>query len=238
MVGTYEYSQALEHLQPLIASSTTEEIAIYDAILRDRPEFSFYGGMSRLPGMPQELQFPDRTARQKFDDEFLRQGLASMLALAKIELGATVSMYGQVQRPFEIYPPNNFDLATFLQLLADDAVAHMKSLAQEAGFKEVVRPSYKVDTWTLAYLRRLKLIRDMLDVLFKTGNPEVEYRMRPLDKELKKYTRRLIEQVYIQDLSVTLQNQQTTSGSTSNTVTARSNQECADFVQRMTGGNR
>jgi hypothetical protein len=77
----------------------------------------------------------------------------------------------------------------------DDCAAHVSSLDRDAAFKEVMRLRGRADAQTVAYLRRLKLIRDMLDVLASTGNPEVLARIRPARKKLNECTAALVMHV-------------------------------------------
>ena len=117
-----------------------------------------------------------------------------MTALARIELAATASIYGKEKRPFEALS-NPFDLTPYLEILYDDSVAHMKSLAEEQNFKKVLRRSHQSDSMTLAYLRRIKLIKDMLEALMATDNAEIVSRVQPLDRELSKHERVLVLKV-------------------------------------------
>ena len=196
IVGTYEYLQAAELLTRLLALSTEEEHEAYDELLEERPEFAFYNGPSTQLGINrQSIKFDNEENRKQFDDDFKKSGLAWMLALAKVELGATISMYGEAQNPFAVYAPTDFDGVAFVRLIADDVVAHMRSLAREDGLKEVLRTARRSDTWTLAYLRRIKLIQDMLNVVSAAHDYQADSRIAPLAKELKSLQKKLVRNV-------------------------------------------
>ena len=197
-VGSYEYANALDSFNRLLAISSLEELLVYDKILNERPEFTYFNGANTAFAVRPDMRMANPFDRKKFNDSFQKRGLAWMMALARVELGATMSLYGDNPRPFETISTSNFDLVPYVEVLADDVVAHMKSLAQEADFEEVVRRSRKIDTWTLAYLRRIKLIRDMLSALSSVGDEVVKTRIRPYDRELKKYEKRLIQQIQMQ----------------------------------------
>lgn len=198
LVGSYEYGKSLEAFTRLLAISKAEELPIYDKILNDRPEFTYFNGAhTALPNRP-NLRQADPFQREQFYDSFQREGMAWMMALARVELGATMSMYGNSKAPFHAISTSDYDIEAYVQVLADDAVAHMKSLAQESGFDKVTKRGRPIDTWTLAYLRRLKLIRDMLASLQAIGNAEVKVRIAPYDKQLARYEKRLMKEVYAQ----------------------------------------
>ena len=195
LVGSYEYLNALKQFMKLIEISTTDEIKVYDKILNKRAEFSFFSGVNTAFNEKPDLAKANPFERQKFNDDFIKKGLAWMMALARIELAATSSLYGDVKQPFTAIEDSQFDAEPYLKILQDDVVAHMRSLAQEPGFTEVLRRSRTPDTWTLAYLRRIKLIRDMLQTLQDVGGPSVQAEIEPLAYELRKHQRNLVEQV-------------------------------------------
>lgn len=195
LVGSYEYVKALDQFSRLIEKSTTDELQVYDRVLNDRAEFSFFNGINAAFEQLPDLTQATPVERNQFRDKFMKKGLPWMMALARIELAATSSLYGEVESPFEALVTTEFGVEQYLSILKDDVVAHMKSLSQEPGFKEVLRRARKADTWTLAYLRRVKLIRDMLRTLERAGGPEVAAEIEPLAYELKKHQRELIDQV-------------------------------------------
>lgn len=198
LVGTYEYKNALESFTRLLQMSDPDEIEVYDRMLDERPEFTYFHGVNSAFESKPDLKQADPYQRERFYDEFQKQGLAWMMALARIELSATESLYGKSEFPFESTTPNKIELEAYLSVLADDVVAHMKSLASEAGFAKVSKRSGKINTWTLAYLRRLKLIRDMLSTIDRVGDQDVKKRIKPLKKEISKYESKLLEKVAIQ----------------------------------------
>lgn len=198
LVGTYEYKNALESFTRLLEISATEEIEVYDRMLDERPEFTYFQGVNSAFETTPDLKQADPFQRERFYDVFQKEGLAWMMALARIELSATESLYGKSEFPFESTTPNSIELEAYLSVLADDATAHMKSLASEAGFVKVTKRSRKIDTWTLAYLRRLKLIKDMLSTLGRTGDEKVRVTIKPLKKEISKYESKLLQEVTIQ----------------------------------------
>lgn len=241
LVGSYEYAKSLETFSKLLNLSTAEEILVYDRVLNDRPEFTYFNGVNSAFASKPDLKQANPFQRQKFYDSFQRKGLAWMMGLGRVELGATMSMYGQADLPFHVISTSNFDLEAYVHVLADDAIAHMKSLAQEPGFDTVTKRGRKVDTWTLAYLRRLKLIRDMLGTLKSIGNAEVRARIAPYDTELSKYERRLMTEVILQTqprFAVQTTNRSNTRySSTTLKVSNRAISDCQDRVREYNSGS-
>jgi hypothetical protein len=198
LVGTYEYKNALDSFTRLLQISAPEEIEVFDRVLDERPEFTYFQGVNSAFQTKPNLKQANPFQRERFYDEFQKKGLAWMMALARIELSATESLYGKSEFPFESTTPNAIELEAYLSVLADDVMAHMKSLASEAGFAKTIKRAGKIDTWTLAYLRRLKLIRDMLTTIDRVGGTDVKRTIKPLKKEISKHESKLLEKVAIQ----------------------------------------
>lgn len=205
LVGSFEYSNAIDSFEKLVAHSTLEQIAVYDKILKERKELSYFSGMmiqGVSPEMVQRMAIGDPNqpnagaqALKEFNQNFQMQGLASMMALAKIELGASISAYGEIKQPFSAFPPTRFDSEQFLNLMLEDLTAHLNALSTDPFFVEILKPKYGVDSWTVAYLRRLKLVRDMLAVLHQTNDPRIIDKLAVFDQKLKRYQRDLAEKV-------------------------------------------
>ena len=199
-VGTYEYTNALKAWDYLVTISSTEDLKAYDQLLEERQEFSYFNGTNLAAGKRLSMResVRSRSGADKFQKKFGKQGLAWMMALAKIELSATESLYGKSELPFQTVPVTRFDGKEYMSVLADDAAAHLRSLSQEAKFKEVVNPGRRVDTWTLAYLRRLKLIRDMLTTLNQFGDNTVRAKVKGYGRQLGKYEEKLLTTLLVQ----------------------------------------
>ena len=197
LIGSYEFSNALSAFQNLIAISDREEIQTYDRILASRPEFTFYQSQT---GATQGNNVANRQFRRdKLNDEILKKGLAWMMALARVELGATMSMYGDSDTPFEDLSDTNFDREAYLKILAIDFVEHMKALRSDEFFnKEILRRSRTVDFQTLSYLRRVKLVNDMLEAAAHIATESELAVLNEFHGELKKYVSRLTNTIRFQ----------------------------------------
>lgn len=191
LVGSFEYANSLDYLERLYAQSTPEQIQVYDKMLENRPEFSYFSGTSIAGLGGGVVAIKDPAEVVKFKDKFKKRGLFWMTALAKIELGATAAAYGKSKSPFEMFPPNRLDFEPFMQLMLDDTETHLKALASDPQFVDVCRASRIPDTWTLAYLRRLKMLRDMINVLKTAQNPLLHERLAEMEQGLKRAQRKL-----------------------------------------------
>ncbi len=244
LVGTYEYTQAVEKFNRLVQISSPEEIVVYDRVLNNRPEFSYFNGLNSAFGLLDE-QGKLKLDRQKFEDKFIKKGIAWMSALAKVELSSTISLYGDAKQPFQTLPAAPFETVPYLNVLKDDVVAHMASLSKEPAFKEVLRPTHTADSLTMAYLRRIKLIKDMLHTLSNGGDQVVKAQIAPLQKELSYHEDKLVDRVH-KDMYAVSSTSTTTSkgkytessgavrvGTSDTTATRRAAiQDCANFVNQ------
>jgi hypothetical protein len=199
IVGTYEYSQAVEKLNQLVHKSTSEQIEVYDRMLQIRPEFSFVSGvdLSALNGFK-----PGQNAQIEWLDPFKRRGLAWMTALAKVELGTTMSMYGRAKFPFTVFAPTAFDVQPFMAIIYDDLASHLNALTNEPGFRTVVDPIHVPDSNTLAYLRRIKLMRDMIRVLYEANDPSISLSIAPMEQKLSRMQQELIAKVALSEMAL------------------------------------
>ena len=84
------------------------------------------------------------------------------MALARLELGATLSMYGQLGNPFEFVAPESFGGQQYFDLLTHDAAVHLNALKTDPMLQTKSNKSATGDGETLAYLRRLTIVKDML----------------------------------------------------------------------------
>jgi len=232
LVGSYEYAKCLDNFEALVKSSTPEQIEVYNKILADRPEFAFFNGVSSVFAVAPNLRAADQLDRRKFNDQFLKDGIAWMMALARVELGATASMYGKAEHPFEVVVQSNFGAQEYLEVLIDDVTAHLKSLANEASFKRVLKLGHKVDNWTLAYLRRLKMVKDMLITISRQANPEAIASLKPVYDDVEDYETKLVS--LVQAWLVNIQSTNTTTSTRTRQVSSRLTSEielCERYIE-------
>ena len=184
MVGTHEYLNAIGELSELVRDSSSEEIAAYNWIIGEQQEYAFFSG--KFLGMEPSIR--DTSPIEEVDKKhrFKKHSLQWMLALARVEIGASLAMYGHVDRAFEIVMPKEFGVAEYELLVADDAAAHMAALDSDAAVKKRVKKADKVDSDTIAYLRRMKVANDLLDFMARRLPEENQEMFRQLLSSLNK----------------------------------------------------
>jgi hypothetical protein len=168
----------------------------------------------------------------RFDELYKKRGLAWMLALAKVELGATVAAYTDSKTPFGVFAPTMFDREEFLQILLEDCIDHVQALDQEALFKQVMKMRGPANNETLAYLRRIKLIRDMLTALKKSEMPGLAAKIKPVEEKLARSQDALV--AHVKASTKVMQQVSTVSSKTVNgKVVGDTKAACEQLVQSL-----
>ena len=169
--------------------SKVEEIKTYNKLLAEQKEYSFFSGKFL------EADDPYGSNAKGKGKSFRKQSLEWMLALARVELGASIAMYGGVENSFQLVKPESFGVQEYNLLVADDAAAHMNAFSTDEIFKKRVRKPEVVDSDTLAYLRRLKVANDMLEYTKGTsaGSPELIEEMLAGITKARKEMSQLVE---------------------------------------------
>ena len=178
IVGSYEYGNSLSSLGELVDSSTPEQIEVYDKLIEMNSEYSFYSGVASGLGSDTDLSTTEEESSSDDDDEsgYLKHSLAWMMALARVELGATISMYGDDEDPFGkavALGGVGFGAEEYLSILVDDAAAHLKAAQADSDYAKALKRTGPVDSTTLNHLRRTQLINDMLVKATSSQVPEV-----------------------------------------------------------------
>lgn len=163
-VGYYEFGMALLNLEKLIASATREELAAFDALVKDRDEFSVFVNLSRkVPHPPSSL---DEEAERP-GDNFERRGLAWVTALARIEVGAMLATFTEVREPFRSLAGTGFDHEAYAELIQDGMRSHYWALANDDNLPQVVRKRPGQDI--LNYVRRLVMAQAFWQATFQVA---------------------------------------------------------------------
>ena len=216
LVGSYEYGRSLDNLGELANSSTQEEIEVYDKLIAMNPEYSFYSGAASELGVGVKLDSLDTSDKEMFDVKYLRQSLAWMMALARSELGATISMYGESKDPFGTAVAIGgvgFGSEELLSILVDDLAAHLKAAQRDPGYQAAIDPKEKVDESSLGYFRRTQLINDLLAKVVSSGDPEIAVMAKPYAETSNRYTESMARKIVLATTRVS-----STSGSTTRTT--------------------
>lgn len=216
----------------LVSMSTPEQIEIYDKMIESRKEFAFYSGA--LSQLGADAMAAKQSKPMEFERGFKKNSLAWLLALARVEIGATASMYGRSKTPFrDLAPAHGWGMDEYLAVLADDLNAHVNALATDPDLKAVSKVNVKADSRTLAYLRRVKLVKDMLGAIQSAAGEQYAFQSRRVRKELEKYEKSLVRKVLLSTQSLS----GNTSQRGSRQVGARplgSAQSCQQVAERIT----
>ncbi len=192
LVGTHEYLNAIELLGQLIKSSDEQEVEVYDRILAKQPEFSFFSGellsvLNRNALVKSESSRADEGTHRRFH----RQTLAWLDALARIEVGATVAMYGDTPNGFEFLAPRDVGRPEYFALLLDDVAVHLRALEQDPLFKKLQDRTSGANSDTLAYLRRMKMVGEMLLAAGRAEGNQFADSAEDYLREIRKASRKL-----------------------------------------------
>lgn len=163
MVGYLEYGQALRNLDQLLNLLSPKELEAVDRLVASRDEFTVFTNLSR--------RFSQMAAAQEqpsASDYNGQRGLAWVMALARIELGAMLAGFTNVPEPLMNVGPSQFERDAYWQLLQDGATTHYWALASDPALPEVTKMS-PARTEVLSYSRRLVIARSMLRAAVQLG---------------------------------------------------------------------
>jgi len=125
VVGFSEYDNALHHLDRFVALSLPEELEVVDDILASRDEFSIYVNLSRRfetggSSLDQQPLHPR--------DDFKRQGLTWVMALARVERAAMLAGFTSVTIPLPLEGVRDAEKPVLAELLLDAIRSHYWSM--------------------------------------------------------------------------------------------------------------
>jgi hypothetical protein len=164
LVGFLEYQNALACFDSLLKMSDTSEIAVYDELIRERPELAVHTNLSRrFPTGSSTLNEPDEPGAT-----FERRGLRWLTALARVELAAMLAAFTSVQNPFQQVGAGTFDIEEYRELLLDGSRCHYWALQQDPALRAALDGALP-DQGVLRYSRRLHLARAFLTAAAQAG---------------------------------------------------------------------
>ena len=163
IVGFLEYGQAISRFDKLVSMSTEEELDAFNGIVESQDELAIFTNLSRrVQRGPSSLV----AKKQDPNDNFERRGLAWLMALARVELGATLAGFTDHKRPFLIVAGNGYGQQEYKELLQDGMRMHYWSLADDSGMQRL-RNKRVPDRESLAYVRRLTVAQSFLQAAFE-----------------------------------------------------------------------
>ena len=168
VVGFQEFGMALALLDRLLDGATPDELKVIDEIVASGEEFKVYTNLSR------RLERESSTLSEQpivYGDDFARRGLAWIMALARVELGAIVVGFTERPDPFDAVRPSRYELAAFKEIMEDSMRTHFWSLESDPvlpTLKNRVTP----DPVAIAYSRRAVLALEFLRAVRKLKDRE------------------------------------------------------------------
>jgi hypothetical protein len=165
VVGFLEYGQALQHFDALVKKATTEELDTFEEIVRERDELTVYTNLSR------RLRHPPSSLDERSETEsegFQRRGLAWIMALARVELGAILAAFTYVPRPFEAVAATAYDVEPYQEMLQDGLRSHYWALCGDSSLPRVAQRFLPTQE-SLAYLRRFVVAQAFLRAAYRAA---------------------------------------------------------------------
>lgn len=194
LVGFHEYGQAIDMLDELVRISTSEEVAVYDKLFRLRPEFTIYTNLSSLID-EQPNSFSIVSASGSQND---RHGIAWVMALARLELFAMVSVYGNEHQLTAMRPPSTLEQDAFRDLLIDGMRMHIGALIGDERYTRV--RDRNPDSEMIAYVRRMTLVARIVQTVASLYSEDLTARQRDQlsvwNHDIEEQRNGLLEKIY------------------------------------------
>ena len=208
IVGSYEYGTSLSNFGKLVDSSTPEQIEVYDKLIGMKSEYSFYSGVASNMGLDTDFSSLDQESSTDVESSYLKHSLAWMMALARVELGATMSMYGDgMEDPFGkavTLGGVGFGAEEYLSVLVDDVAAHLKAVQNDDSYIRTLAPEEEVGSLTLNHLRRTQLINDMLGKVISSQIPEIVAVAGPYAEVAQRYVDDITKKIDIATTTIVI----------------------------------
>lgn len=123
LVGFHEYTQAIVRFEQLVAASSPQELAVADEIISSHDELAIYTNLSsRIE------RYPSRLSEKPAADAKAKRGLAWLMGLARVELGAMAAGFTDHSSPFDLVPVTAFEREQHFEMLLDGARMHYWAL--------------------------------------------------------------------------------------------------------------
>lgn len=163
LVGFHEYGHALDHLDKLVGMCGEKDIVAIDQILADRGEFDLF------VAMPEGFRQGSTAAEAEERGDDRQNGLAWVIALARVEFGAMVTGFTAHPDPYQWVQPDTLAFAETMQLLLEGVEGHFRALRDTSKTDAQVKKIYGDDQVKskLAKARRVRIARVMLHALGK-----------------------------------------------------------------------
>jgi hypothetical protein len=156
VVGFLEYGRALALFDRLLDTTTPSELEVMDSLVRQRDEFAVYTNLSRR----MELE-PSSLSEPKAADinGGPKRGLAWIIALARVELGAMSAGFTDQPNPFSATRPSRLELSAYNEILTDGMRSHYWTLRSDQTAQSL---AFQTEPQAIAYARRVTVAIEFL----------------------------------------------------------------------------
>ena len=159
IVGFHEYATSLSMLDEFVKHATEQEMAAAEEIVRSRRELAVETNLSRHI---QGATFFAESAHDK--DDFRRVGLAWVMALARVEVGAMLAGFSSHHQPFKASQPTKFETEAFRELLSDGMRTHYWSLKNDPVIRSYLKTGVPPQH-IITYGRRVSVARHFMQAV-------------------------------------------------------------------------
>ena len=156
VVGFLEYSRALALLDRLLDTATPAELEAMDSLVRHRDEFAVYTNLSRRMELEPSTLGEGKDAGMNNGPQ---RGLAWVMALARVELGAMAAGFTDQPDPFSWGRPSRLELPAYKEILTDGMRSHYWALRSDPTARRLV---FHTEPQAIAYARRVTLAIEFL----------------------------------------------------------------------------
>ena len=196
IVGYDEYCECLRNLDHLLSLCDLSQLKSIDEYIKRKDEFAVFTNLARrFEKQRSQLSEPKTRA----NDNFERRGLAWVMALARVEVGAMLAGFGNVQKPLLAVNPTVLEKTAYLELLYDGMRTHYLHLQQDAGFENLnIGPNRTPRQ--LSYIRRLIMTEEFANAFESLGGrqvlgPQPYQGYRSCCRELEQARNELIQEI-------------------------------------------
>jgi hypothetical protein len=195
IVGFIEYGKALELLDLFQREATPEELEIAEEIVRDQDQFIIFTNLSRhIEGATVLSERPGEEG-----DDFSRHGLAWVMALARVELGAMLAGFSSHAKPFQAIRPTEYETEEYRELLTDGMRTQYWSLKTDPVIQNYHQTGIP-ENHVITYGRRVSVARHFLQAVREFSRTKfLGFQLAELDAQEREM--KLLQMAYLYCLS-------------------------------------
>ncbi|HCP83960.1 MAG TPA: hypothetical protein DIT88_06115 [Planctomycetaceae bacterium] len=187
LVGFSEYATALNMFTKLVSISNDQELQEMDEMIKDHPSLTVFTNLSR--GITPPTSTIAETALNQ-EERYDKQGLAWMMALARVEYGAMVAGFTDIENHYHLETLGDDEEAAFKELLLDGVRMHYFSMVNEPLGRLVLKGNAGFSE-AFGFGRRAIMVRSMINALAEFArdefNPAQQQELANINREVGYY---------------------------------------------------